>query len=65
MNTPCVFYIYVVFFENQNISGIYLQKTSTSFCYSACEKRAFAVQLINIKSSLRCLTCEEQGTIFM
>ena len=59
MNTSCVFYFYVVLFENQNISSIYLQKTSTSFCYSAREKHAFIVQLINIKNNLTCLTCGE------
>ena len=56
---PVFFTFYVVFFENQNISSIYMQKTSTSSCYSACEKHALTVQLINIKNSLTCLTCEE------
>ena len=32
MNTSCVFYFCVVLFENQNISSMYLQKTSTPFC---------------------------------
>ena len=59
MNAPCVFYFYVIFFENQNMSSIYLQKTNTSSsCYLACEKYAFNVQLIHIKNSLTCLTCE-------
>ena len=58
MNTPCAFYFYVVFFENKNISSIYLQKTNTS-CYSPCEKHVIFVQLINIKNNLTCLTYEE------
>ena len=33
INIPCVFYFYVVFFKNQNISNIFLHKTNTSSCY--------------------------------
>ena len=59
MNAPCDFYFYVIFFENQNISSIYMQKTNTSSCYSASEKHAFTVELINIKNSLTYLTYDE------
>ena len=41
MNRPCVFYFYVAFLKNQNISSTFLQKANTSSFYLACQRHAF------------------------
>ena len=49
INTPCVFYLYLVFLKFQNISNIFLQKKNTS---SSLQKRSlFPVLLINIRKT--------------